>query len=572
MANLMTPAPILANPPAHRPTGNLFLHLEALPTQPAIERLGVVSLAYNGLLDLQSERPERRPLLRVVGEGWQPGLLADWIPTWENEALRVTLLAPHGERGFALRLEALRPGPIRVEGELGRLALRRFREEGVQASFVAHHDPWTQSYVAVARTHRSVLAMGLQADRPPTRLHWDTRFWLEWEAEAGPITLYLAVAPEPDGARTGALHLRRMGWQRLWQATQRHLEQLTQGYQGPLPQVYRRHLYLAYHYAQADTLEGPPALLTSRSPHYYVSGAYWARDALLWFFPALLQADPGRARQVLRTALERYTPWPGEHAQYVSGPPLYPGFELDQAAAYPLALARYLEAFPDPDLVGQLLEPLAQVFARVQVERHPTTTLFATFLSPTDDPVVHPYLFYDNALWAVALERLAPFLPQPLASQYRQQAAEVRQALFQHGIRAGRMAFSFDPGGDHLHADEPAGSLLILPHLGFVSSADQRWQATRSWLDSPANPYHFPGPFAGLGSAHFPFPSGFDLANRLLLGGGYREQALRTLAHAPLDQGYACESFDPQSGEARTGIGFAAVAGFVAYALRQQVD
>jgi hypothetical protein len=43
--------------------------------------------------------------------------------------------------------------------------------------------------------------------------------------------------------------------------------------------------------------------------------------------------------------------------------------------------------------------------------------------------------------------------------------------------------------------------------------------------------------------------------------------ALITLEQAPLDRGYACESFDPQTGQARTGVGFAALAGFVAYAL-----
>ena len=43
--------------------------------------------------------------------------------------------------------------------------------------------------------------------------------------------------------------------------------------------------------------------VTSRSPRYYVSAAYWDRDAMLWSFPGLLDVDPGLARQALEYAL-----------------------------------------------------------------------------------------------------------------------------------------------------------------------------------------------------------------------------------------------------------------------------
>lgn len=567
MSELMTPAPVLAQPPLHAPTGNLLIHLETHPHFPAITRMGVVSLALDGLLDLVADKPDQKPLLQVEGEGWRFSRLAHWIPCWENDQLRVTVLAPYGERGVVVRLEPKRAGPIRVGGEVAKLGLRRFKEEGIKAQFHANHDPWSRSYVMLARTERTLLALGLQADNPPTRLQWDSRYSLEWDEHNQPITLYIALAPENDGARTTALHLRRVGYERLLQRTLTKLQSLWHGYQGPWSEGYQRHMALAYFYAQAETLEGHAALLTSRSPHYYVSGAYWSRDALLWFFPALLQADRPRAREVLRQAFWRYARWPGEHAQYLSGPPLYPGFELDQAAAYPLALARYLEGGPDPELLQELQEPLRWVFERVQQEQHPHLALYQTFLSPTDDPVPQPYLFYDNALWAVALERLAPFWPQRLHLQ--QQAGAVRQALMQHGVREGRMAFCFEPGGAHTFSDEPAGSLLLLPHLGFCPPTNLHWQATAQWILGPNNPYHFGGPLGGEGSAHFPFPSGFALANRLLLGGEYRQQALQVYSQAALDGGYACESYDPQSGVGRTGVGFAALAGFTAHALYQ---
>ena len=38
--------------------------------------------------------------------------------------------------------------------------------------------------------------------------------------------------------------------------------------------------------------------MTSRSPRYYVSAAYWDRDSLLWAFPAILTVDAAYAREI----------------------------------------------------------------------------------------------------------------------------------------------------------------------------------------------------------------------------------------------------------------------------------
>lgn len=216
--------------------------------------------------------------------------------------------------------------------------------------------------------------------------------------------------------------------------------------------------------------------------------------------------------------------------------------------------------------MAELREPLEWVFERVAQEKHPSLTLYRTFLSPTDDPVPEPYLTYDNALWAVALERLSPYWPAPEALKHEVRA--LRETLYRQAERNGRFVFSFEPGGSYTFSDEPAGSLLLLPHLGFCSRQDPIWQATALWILGNDNPHHYKGRFKGEGSAHFPFPSGFGLANRILSGlMRPAEDALLVLEQAPLDRGYACESFDLETGQARTGVGFAALAGFIAYAL-----
>lgn len=73
-------------------------------------------------------------------------------------------------------------------------------------------------------------------------------------------------------------------------------------------------------------------LVTSRSPRYYVSAAYWDRDSLLWSFPAILDADPDMVPKkcspmYLADSAETLVSIP----RYIDGTVLEPGFELDEA-------------------------------------------------------------------------------------------------------------------------------------------------------------------------------------------------------------------------------------------------
>ena len=70
--------------------------------------------------------------------------------------------------------------------------------------------------------------------------------------------------------------------------------------------------------------------MTSRSPRYYVSAAYWDRDSLLWAF----SGDSGNGRS-LRAGNSPYVFTRagrnlGTHSRYIDGTVLEPGFELDE--------------------------------------------------------------------------------------------------------------------------------------------------------------------------------------------------------------------------------------------------
>ena len=116
--------------------------------------------------------------------------------------------------------------------------------------------------------------------------------------------------------------------------------------------------------------------MTSRSPRYYVSAAYWDRDSLLWAFPAILLADPGYARELL-LAFSRQGRNFGVHSRYIDGTVLEPGFELDELCAPVIALEGYIRTTGD-DAIAALPEVksrLEEILAKLDAHKHPDTDL-----------------------------------------------------------------------------------------------------------------------------------------------------------------------------------------------------
>ena len=134
--------------------------------------------------------------------------------------------------------------------------------------------------------------------------------------------------------------------------------------------------------------------MTSRSPRYYVSAAYWDRDSLLWAFPAILATDAAYARDILEYVFARQARNFGIHSRYIDGTVLEPGFELDELCAPVVALARYTDTTGDETLAASpdIQRGLRHILASLETKRHPTIELYETFLQPTDDMRRYPYL------------------------------------------------------------------------------------------------------------------------------------------------------------------------------------
>ncbi len=602
---LATYAPEIGEPPRFLPTGNLWVSVpETDIADGSLHAVGVLLERALGLVEAGG--PLVRPFLSVGGERTAFGPLewdrvGNWLPHFVGRipagVLEGWLCAPVGERGIAFRLAFHSTGPRPTEVELGwegswhTTTLTHLRPKPVGTSPWGQDDPWTGSRTVSTDAGLPLLAISWQGgdgvavvpdgDLPHWEAHRTANVGTGQSLEAD---LFIGVATEPDGSATTALHLRRRGFARLWGETCDWLDHRALPVPDPRPGLAGRlnaNLFFNYFFAQGDCLDtGRPVLVTSRSRQYYVAAAFWSRDAYCWTFPALLLTDPDRARSVLVATLDAAGSRVAEHALYLNGTPLYPGFELDQAAAPIIALWRYLAATRDSSVLAEV--PVRELLtlwpSLVEGWRHPSWDLYGTFLLPTDDPTGFPYTTTGNAMVAAAFEAMAALAASAgqdlapgaaeLAPAWRTRAAAIRSAMAERlvvEVEGGRMwAWACDEQGRTECRDEPPLSLRTLPYWGVGDLSDPVQSATRAWLHHH-NPHHYEGRFPGAGSAHFPHSSGFDLANRLLDGDPVDGDPLEQLATVPMDQGLACESWDTTSGRVRTGPAMASMAGLLAW-------
>lgn len=634
------PAPILTVPdeltevPAVVPTGNAWVTLPDVDAATgAVPSLTLLHDTAGGLIELRGA-PLCAPAANIAGQpvpddAWELEFVAGLLPRWHADVggcgATVTIACPPDHRGYVHQLSVTNHGdrPIDVEvafsGRLDEASLHVFSGRAIEGPHRWRFDPWSRALVWEISTGLPVVALAVRAedgaaprlDQPdqPVPTGDEPARGIGVDEHAGPgadatcgagldvgwshrrastlgsgetmsSTLYLGVGREADGAALATVDLARHGAEPLIARTRDWIAARC----GPelegraeLQALRDRNRLFCLTFAAGRTIDTEElVLVTSRSPRYYVSGAHWTRDSLLWAFPAVLAVDVPLATAWLRSAFTRYAHNPGVHALYLDGGVLYPGFELDEVAAFLLALDRYLDVADQGEALlreADVRDGLSRVDAALDSAHDDATGLYRTLLLSTDDPAPRPFVTYSNALTVAALRaraRIHYHLGNEVAGRVAEHEAEaLRQTLLDHAVvdsRFGPMLCGATDGyGDTVCFDEPPGSLELLAHYGVLGADDPEFTATVAWIHSDENPYGpGDGPYATPTCAHARHPWLLAVGNALLRG---EQRWFDVLPRLPLDNGFACETFDGVTGEPRTGLGFATCAGWLAHTI-----
>ena len=562
-----------------------------------VEDLTFLHMASRGLIDLRGGQlePLMRPFVAQQGVeaelgGFEWSRLGYWYPRFAARAgalgLEGVILTPVGERGFGYRLRLTNNGAETVEtafglrGQTGSAWHCVNVDKPIEGALNCYVSGWSGLPVFEQMCGVPLFALApicegeCRAEFEPAG---EGRLWrLERTVRLAPgesaeFTAWWGLGLEEVSAVTSARELQRRGWD--WEL-RRSLAWLVQRSldlgDEALTRLYNTNLFFCIFFSTGRTLDTEElVLVTSRSPRYYVSAAYWDRDSLLWSFPAVLDADAALAREMLGYVFGRQRRNIGVHSRFIDGTVLEPGFELDELMAPVLALERYVDATGDRSVLADpdVLRGIDGILKKLDAERAEDCELYETFLQPTDDERVYPYITYDNVLVWRALRALGRLFERP---ELTERAERVRRAIYDNCIFDGAFAWSVDLAGGHDVYDEPPGSLLLLPYYGFCAWDDPVYLKTAEMIRSPDYTYSFAGcEIAEIGCPHAPHPWLLSIGNSLLCGRS--GEALEHLRRTRLDNGIACESVDEHTGECTTGEAFATCAGFICHALRRAI-
>ena len=598
------------------PTGNEYVTLDRIGEEHAgIEAISVLHMGYKGILEIAGgkEKGLMRPYCVCNGEAveisnpvWERK--HNWLPffRFENESLLLegVIFAPPGERGFfySLTLSNKKTEQLDIalglEGSIHGLHHIMNESRCMKVTKEVKSSNWNHSVVFSFVGETDILSLAPIFDKEKETIVEEVsengsdiayRFYKMQSLAAGEKISFDGIwglGYEEVSASTSAKELLRHGIEWEYGQTVRRLEQLCnsrgkgQMLSEEIQKISDTNALFCYYYASGRTIDTEEAVMvTSRSDRYYVSAAFWDRDAMLWAFPCILEMDAVYARELLLYVFGRQRRNIGMHSRYIDGTLLEPGFELDELAAPLYALATYCTETGDREILRHpyVEEGIRLVLKRLEQYKHPQIELYETFLLPSDDETEYFYVTYDNALLSVTLERLGKVIQEEgldaEAALLLQKADSIRRAVLEHCVvgNDGKKVFAWavDLNGKSQIYDEPPGSLQLLAYYGFVDREDETYLNTVSLIRSRQYEFSFEGCYIDeIGCAHAAHPWILSLANSLLCGD--RQHALMLLERMSMDNGIACESVYENDGTCATGAAFGTCAGFLAYAINYE--
>ena len=586
-------------------TGNEYISLPTIrESDGAVENISCLYMTLKGMIELKGRDGLLRPFLKCDGKEirFTPGWSRDhyWIPSFVSETeellIRCIYLTPVGEKGFVLRLEihnisdTVREVLAGIQGSWDETLHTVNESISITEGKTVKQSGWNNMFVFQQIPGVPLIAFApVVSDNQPFS---HTNQGIEWKQNGFSYSLYKSMHLQPDeetkldfffglgyeevAASAGAKEMLRQGFDALKDRTITWLAAREKHPKNEkIRTILNTNLFFAFFYASGRTLDTEElCMMTSRSPRYYVSAAYWDRDSLLWAYPAIVETDPVYAKELLLSIYSRQGRNFGIHSRYIDGTILEPGFEMDELCAPVIALNRYIKKVQDTSILKYpaVTDALESILQKLEQRKHPSCDLYETFLQPSDDMHHYPYLTYDNMLVWKTLHILSDLLGRPSLAEQAEivKAAILKHCVFEHNGKP-VFAWSVDLKGNRDIYDEPPGSLQLFPFYGFCTEDDDIWQNTMFMIRDKSYPLSFADhPIAEIGCQHAPHPWILSICNSLLAG--FHEKALIHLQATAMDNGIACESVDEDTGVCTTGSAFATCAGFLAYALSRISD
>ncbi|HEX3675871.1 MAG TPA: hypothetical protein VHU79_00540, partial [Sphingomicrobium sp.] len=497
------------------PTGNDWIALPSIRAgDGALMDFNIISMRYRGLIEFAGAagQPLMRPFLDVGGvrkplSNLRWSMRDYWLPTGTMEAdglqTRISYVAPPESRAAIIRFQVtnLGTGPVRVapgmEVNWARTNRVTYSPEPLMGSRTMSPTPIDSDMeIFNYKTDDTQYAWGFAYVGSQGVLHdrdGDPGVTAEHEATLAPgetldVHYLIGVGLEEYSAayamRVLNKRIDRYGLDgEIDQAAQEARRHTRTTGRADLDRIMNRNFLFTTYYAWGRSLDTEQFVgMTSRSNRYYVSAAYWDRDAMLWSFPALLDTDPARAREALGYALGIQARNVGIHSRFIDGVVLEDGLELDELVAPLVALKSYIDATGDERLLDRYGSEVEAIKQRVFALRDPATGLYETFQDAQDEYVRKPFSVYDNVLAWKAMNDLAALEKrrgrQGQGTDLRARAAALKAAILKYGVRSGAegahgpifAATVSASAADFM--DVPPGSLLKLPYLGFIAQDD----------------------------------------------------------------------------------------------------
>lgn len=564
--------------------GNHYVSLPEIRAEDAaVKSMNILSLSNKGLIEIKGEDNLFKPEFFKNGEKLlirNTSVLLEhyYIPSYRFELssgtwVRVRIYADLSEKGFVYEFESTDNIEISLVCNIDKLSYLRFNSHDACFKKKMKSDSWLGNPAVSITSFNTSFSMAFGGDRNFEYEYTDgNNLNLKLKC-SGSNAIYITVNSDMDGASTTLIHFRRKGYKSIYGELADWLNSKAAVYEKDtmLERIFNENLFFNYFFAVGKDLESDKYIaLTSRSPRYYVSGAFWERDSFLWSFPAIKLIDRELYIKLCREMILLHAKNAGDHAHYIDGTVLYPGFELDEAASYFIILKDLDDI--DHDLMGAL----DTVLMRIEKEYDPDTGLYRTFLMPSDDPSEFPLLTFDNVVVWRGFQNLLRVYER-LALEDRVDLLKKRIEGIERGIykhltvnAEGKKIFAWsgDGKGNHSLYNDPPGNLGLLHYYGFIDYHEQLFKDTVEYYYSGKYKYYCEtARIKELACDHHPnTPSGLGLCGSIL-NPHIRGAAISWLKDAGMDYGLLCESFDRDTGEAKTGVGFATGSGYLAFAL-----